>query len=615
MTNPLWQLDNITLDGIHADRLSDVELRIDAGVTAVMGESGAGKTSLLNLLVGFEQPTSGTITRGAGVEQTSVAWVPVDLGLWPSISVIDHLLKVMPIPDGQAGTERTEAEHWLERFQISQYANGSVTSLSMGEQSRLSVARALATEADVIVMDEPLTHVDAQHLGAYWSVIRDHLRKQNASLIFASHSAEVVLREADQVFCFDDGRVIWNGDVDALYASPPTEQLARFLGPVNWFDAESTARWLARESAAGCAIRPEALQVVPSSSGPLTVVESKQIGAMTETEATYSDSDESRRIIHLSGGVLEAGMRVALNTLTLLLFLCGTFFMSGCADTREDGPSLKFSEVEHHSLPAEGVMLPAPRGMTFSPEGELFVLDNAGRMIVYGADGEYSRRWWMPEYDVGKPEGAWVLLDGRIAVADTHYHRVVFFDQKGTVLGMFGERGEGPGQFLYTIAVTQDPHGFLYIAENGGNDRIQKFDPDGNHVLTIGSCGIEPGEFQRPSGIVWDDGELIVADAINNRIQVFKDDGTFLRIIADESSAGLYYPYDLAQAPDGTLFVPEYGRGRVTQLSKTGKVLARFGKEGRNQQELWTPWGIAVSPLGRIAIADTGNHRVVEIDR
>jgi len=90
--------------------------------------------------------------------------------------------------------------------------------------------------------------------------------------------------------------------------------------------------------------------------------------------------------------------------------------------------------------------VPAPRGMTISGD-EYLVLDNAGRVLVFNQHGDLQRQWWMPEYSVGKAEGVCVLKDGRIAVADTHYHRIVLFDHEGQVTGMFGQIGSEPGDW------------------------------------------------------------------------------------------------------------------------------------------------------------------------
>ncbi len=291
----------------------------------------------------------------------------------------------------------------------------------------------------------------------------------------------------------------------------------------------------------------------------------------------------------------------------------GLLMLNGCRESSGNEPKLRVGEPHQYLLPAEGAMLPAARGLTYSPEEDLLILDNVGRVLRYDSEGNLKRKWWMPEYDIGRPESICVLQDGTIAIADTHYNRVVIFDDECNVVRMFGENGHGEGQFIYSSAVTQDDEGFLYVAEYGGNDRIQKFTAEGEYVLMFGAVGTEDGEFQRPSSLAWHDGVLYVADAINNRIQAFSSEGKFLRVVADADSTGLYYPYDISMGPDGSLFVLEYGAGRITEVSIEGKLVGRYGQEGRGAGQFWTPWGIAVSPSGEIAVADTGNRRVVEL--
>jgi DNA-binding beta-propeller fold protein YncE len=222
----------------------------------------------------------------------------------------------------------------------------------------------------------------------------------------------------------------------------------------------------------------------------------------------------------------------------------------------------------------------------------------------------------MPAFDVGKPEGLCVLKDGRIAVTDTHYHRVVFFDREGRVVGMHGEYGREPGQFVYPVAITQDDDENYYICEYGDNDRVQKFSVDGTFLLEFGSFGTQPGQFQRPSGIIWDEHRIFVADAINNRIQVFSDTGDYESILEHEGALPrLHYPYDMIQGDDDLLYVVEYGAGRVTCLKKTGEVLGRWGQIGSDKGQLTTPWGLAMGGDGQLVVADTGNRRLVEIRR
>jgi DNA-binding beta-propeller fold protein YncE len=288
--------------------------------------------------------------------------------------------------------------------------------------------------------------------------------------------------------------------------------------------------------------------------------------------------------------------------------------LQGCFGTAvANEVMLTASKIETWTIPSVDAKVPAPRGLWVARNGDLWVLDDAGRFMVYDRQHKLLRTTWVPEYSVGRPEGLVEMLDGRIAVADTHYNRVVILNPDGTLNKMFGTKGHGPGQFEYTETVIQDPAGRLYVCEYGGNDRIQRFSADGEFQCAFGSFGTEPGQLQRPTGLAWRDHKIYVCDAVNNRVQRFSEDGQFEAVIADAQTAGLYYPYDMAISPAGDLYIAEFGSGRVTKLSPDGKLLGHYGQTGRNIGDFWTPWGVAVAEDGRVFVADTGNRRLVEL--
>jgi DNA-binding beta-propeller fold protein YncE len=256
--------------------------------------------------------------------------------------------------------------------------------------------------------------------------------------------------------------------------------------------------------------------------------------------------------------------------------------------------------------------MPKPRHIEIDARDNVIVLDTAGRVLVYDHRGQAVRQWDMPTNEAGNPEGTCALKDGRIAVADTHYSRVVFFDRDGKVLSTLGIDGPDAGQFRYPVSIVQDDDENIYVCEYGGNDRVQKFTPDGQFILAFGGNGTQPGQFQRASGMIYRDGKIYIADAINNRIQVFDTDGRFIAILGGEDAPALNYPYDLCLCPDGTLLVIEYGAARITRLSLDGTVLGRFGGPGRGMGKFATPWSIGIDSQGLVRVADTGNHRIVE---
>lgn len=605
MNNHLWQLDGVGL----GQRLRGLTLRIEPGVTAVLGHSGAGKTSLLNLLVGFEKPDAGKLVAGfnRGSHPIPMFWVPADGGLWPHLTVWEH---VAAVTEKRAGPE-AEPDWWLEQFDLAPRRASRPDTLSAGEQARLAVARALAAGAAVLVMDEPLVHVDPSRAGGYWQIIRRQLAAQGTSLVFATHSPRQVLAEARRVICLLDGRRQYDGAVEDLYWRAATPELAACLGEGNWLEPEAARLWLQREEPVARCFRPEQISVQPGEPSPFLVESSRFQGAIAEVAVRHEPTGAVRTFFHRpASNHLAQGARVVLKALFCLLLGLPAV---GCRPA-SSGPAIPVAQVHVWPVPPEGLLQPAARSLTIGNHGEVVALDTGGRVLVYAPDGSLARQWKMPETRNGNPEGVCVLHDGRIVVGDTHYHRVVIFSPDGQTFKTFGKEGQGPGEFIYPVAVTKDAQENLYVAEYGSNDRIQKFTTDGKFLLAFGGFGTKPGEFQRPSGLVWRDGRIYAVDAFNNRIQVFSEDGKFLKILqSDGQPLALQLPYDLKLGPDDTLYAIEYGAGRVTKLDLNGRLLGRFGTVGAGAGQFATPWGIAVDAQKRIYVADTGNHRVVEL--
>ncbi|MEZ5967270.1 MAG: ATP-binding cassette domain-containing protein [Planctomycetota bacterium] len=503
MGDVLWQLEGVTVAGAGRPRLRGVSCVIERGVTLVLGPSGAGKTTLLDLLVDFAVADSGHVTfRGR-----SRAWAPADFGLWPHLRVRDHVALVHAWP---SDTADGMVDDLLVRLRLDDVAKQYPGSLSSGQQSRLALARALATGAEALVLDEPFAHLDEDSAACARAVLLSAARDEGRALVVATH-------------------------------------------------------------------------------------------------AGHRLDDVATRRLELRDGTLWANAAAR-----MLLVLCGFVltFVGACRDgTLDPAPT---PTQRSFVLPPEGARAPAPRAIAPGAADTWLVLDDAGRVLEYAADGALRRQWSMPDHSVGNPEGVCALRDGRIVVADTHYHRLVFFAADTTVQSMVGTEGTGPLQFGYPVSVVQDADGDLFVAEYGGNDRVQRLRADGTFVLAFGAFGTGTADLQRPAGLACR-GELVyVADAMNGRIQVFTRDGRYVRSLPPDQD--LACPYDVALADDGMLFVVEYGGGCLTLMDTDGHLRAHYGRPGRGADELATPWSVAVR--GGIAlIADTGNRRLVEVRR
>jgi DNA-binding beta-propeller fold protein YncE len=259
-----------------------------------------------------------------------------------------------------------------------------------------------------------------------------------------------------------------------------------------------------------------------------------------------------------------------------------------------------------------------PRAALLTPDGLLFTVDKGGgRVQCLQTDGAFVRDWRMPDTSAGRPTGLGLAPDGRLFIADTHYARIMIFDQQGHHLGAFGEWGEGPGQFHLPTDVAIDTDGTIYVSEYGGDDRISKFSPDQRWLLSFGGQDAGEARLSRPQTIlIAPDHTLWVADACNHRICRFDADG---RLLASFGRLGagrgeLRFPYSLDLLSDGTLIVCEYGNNRLQRFTPDGRSLGTWGTPGRDAGQLAYPWAVSIGPDDGVFVIDSGNNRVQVID-
>lgn len=296
MHHPVWNLKDIVLDGRISPRLDGVSLEIPGGVTAVMGASGAGKSSLLGLLTDFEKPKAGSVQFHApdSSENLPIFWSPQDLGLWPHLSLQQHIEYVRP----QKPRDDRSITQWLEQFGLQTLKDSLPELLSLGERSRLALARALASEASVLVLDEPMVHVDPLMAHQYWRIVDEHIKRLSCTVVFSTHDPDAVLKYAQHVICLLSGSVSYCGPVETLFVKPPTRELAWLLGPCNWFSRMPDERNLPldalthdkQRSNAGVentrsrCIRPAQLELCPDTLGRFSVESIVKAATVTEVQ-------------------------------------------------------------------------------------------------------------------------------------------------------------------------------------------------------------------------------------------------------------------------------------------------------------------------------------------
>lgn len=271
--------------------LDGLTLHVEPGeFVALLGPSGCGKTTALRIVAGLDEATSGTVSVG-GVAITRVPASKRDMGmvfqaysLFPHLTVLDNVAFGLKMR-GKAKTARADrAAEMLELVGLSAHADKFASELSGGQQQRVALARALAIEPRVLLLDEPLSALDAKVRAQLRDEIRRIQLEVGTTTLFVTHDQEEALAVADRVGVMSQGRLEQLAAPADVYARPATPFVADFVGLSNRVAAEvdgGTVRVLGTSvpaldgsigSGAGTAmLRPEAVTVAPDEKGTSTV--------------------------------------------------------------------------------------------------------------------------------------------------------------------------------------------------------------------------------------------------------------------------------------------------------------------------------------------------------
>ncbi len=219
-----------------------VDLAVEDGeLVALIGPSGSGKSTCLKLLAGFFYPDHGRINvdgHDVGTlspERRRLGMVFQNYALFPHMSTLDNVAYPLKVRGVTRAGRRRSAEEMLDRVGLSGFGDRAPKTLSGGQQQRVALARALVFEPRALLLDEPLSALDAGLRVAMRDEIRRVQREAGIATIHVTHDQEEALSIADRVAVMSEGEIVQVGRPDEVYDRPRTRFVARFVGQANFW--------------------------------------------------------------------------------------------------------------------------------------------------------------------------------------------------------------------------------------------------------------------------------------------------------------------------------------------------------------------------------------------
>jgi putative spermidine/putrescine transport system ATP-binding protein len=319
--------------------IHEIDVALEGGeFLSLLGPSGCGKTTALRIVAGFERPTSGRVVV-EGKDLTNVPPNRRDMGmvfqaysLFPNMNASDNVEFGLRVRGGSGAERRKRVEELLELVGLTAAAKRYPHQLSGGMQQRVALARALAIEPRVLLLDEPLSALDAKVRVQLREEIRRLQTQLGITTLYVTHDQEEALSVSDRVAVLSHGRIEQIGSPAAIYNAPATPFVAEFIGTMNRLEATvadsgqvdvrgtvmpvADARDLPRGERVLVLIRPEILELqradgAASSALVGEVVAQIFLGAITRVKVEAGDHELSADLPGHKAAELPVGTRVA----------------------------------------------------------------------------------------------------------------------------------------------------------------------------------------------------------------------------------------------------------------------------------------------------------------
>ncbi len=328
MTNNLISITGLTKRFGHVVAVDEVSLDVGQGHTfALLGPSGCGKTTLLRLIAGFERSDAGSIRIGkrevegphqhVPPEKRRVGMVFQDYALFPHMQVSDNVAFGL-----RNGDRKRRAAELLDIVGLAGLGSRMPHELSGGQQQRVALARTLAAEPEVVLLDEPFSNLDPTLRQRLRSEVRQVLESLEITAIFVTHDQEEALSVSERVAIMMDGRIHQVGRPEEVYAMPTSRRVAEFLGDANFLPGQGDGGYVrfelgrvrAEDDTSGevdVMVRPESLTLSAEDGLPVEVIHSEYFGH-DQLITVRLPSGNPIKVRILPGRALDPGQKLGL---------------------------------------------------------------------------------------------------------------------------------------------------------------------------------------------------------------------------------------------------------------------------------------------------------------
>ncbi len=302
----------------------------DGEFVTLLGPSGCGKTTMLRIIAGFEKPTSGELyiddqlASGGKTflppEKRGIGMVFQSYAVWPHMNVFENVAYPLRIQKQEKARIREAVDRVLEIVHLTQYAERLPNQLSGGQQQRVALARALVSAPKLLLLDEPLSNLDAKLRESMRFEIKEIQRQTGITVVYVTHDQAEAMAMSDRIFLINRGEVQQCGTPQEIYNRPCNQFVADFLGKVDFFKGivengrivfpamggQSVPYAGDRTGSVDVAVRPE--NMVLTEEGPLSGVLENQYYLGDVNDCRVRVGDTLVRVI--AGGYLYDTLRI-----------------------------------------------------------------------------------------------------------------------------------------------------------------------------------------------------------------------------------------------------------------------------------------------------------------